>query len=36
MGIIDKVKGFIFNDNNEYEEEMDEGYTDEDLSLIHI
>ena len=32
MGIIDKVKGFIFNDNNEYEEEMDEGYTDEDTS----
>ena len=32
MGIIDKVKGFIFNDNNKYEEEMDEGYTDEDTS----
>ena len=32
MGIIDKVKGFIFNDNNEYEEEMDEGYTDEETS----
>ena len=30
MGLIDKIKNFIYSDNSEYDEQMDEGYAEEE------
>ena len=30
MGLFDKIKNFIYSDNNEYDEQMDDGYTEEE------
>ena len=32
MGFIDRIKKFIYSDNNEYDEEMEEGYGEEEES----
>ena len=30
MGLIDKIKNFIYSDNSEYDEQMDDGYAEEE------
>ncbi len=30
MGLIDKIKNFIYSDNSEYDEQMDDGYSEEE------
>ena len=30
MGLIDKIKNFIYSDNSEYDEQMDDGYGEEE------
>lgn len=30
MGLFDKIKNFIYSDNNEYDEQMDDGYAEEE------
>ena len=32
MGFIDKIKGFIYNNDSEYDEEMGDGYEEETSS----
>lgn len=32
MGFIDKIKGFIYNNDSEYDEEMGDGYEEENTS----
>ncbi len=32
MGLIDKIKGFIYDNDSEYDEEMDDGYEEENTS----
>ena len=34
MGFIDRIKKFIYSDNNEYDEEMEEGYGEEESASL--